>query len=172
MAAILAPVATLASRVMSPKLRNMIQMPMRLKQNQMTAAVKSKNLMGNLIRTSTLQLKNPRGSVSVWMLSPKLLSVILIRMTMSVGFLTVTSCSGTVVGRLQASTHSMGAGFVMEQLHVSPDNYQGENARIMAKSMHDAKTEVTPKYNARATSDFRFKTVRHCRFVCNGMHCI
>jgi hypothetical protein len=56
--------------------------------------------------------------------------------------------------------------------HVSPDDYQGEIARIMAKSMHDAKTEVTPKYNARAISDFRLKTVRYCRFVCNEMHCI
>jgi hypothetical protein len=50
---------------------------------------------------------------------------------------------------------------------VSPDDYQGEIARIMAKSMRDAKTEVTPNYNARAISDFRFKTVRHCRLVCN-----
>ncbi len=41
--------------------------------------------------------------------------------------------------------------------HVSPDDYQGEIARIMAKSMRDAKTGVTPKYNARAISDFRFK---------------
>ncbi len=56
--------------------------------------------------------------------------------------------------------------------HVTPDDYQGEIARIIAKSMRDAKIEVTPKYNARAISDFRFKTVRHCRFVCNGMHCI
>ena len=44
--------------------------------------------------------------------------------------------------------------------HVSSYDYQGEIARIMAKSMHDAKTEVTPKYNARAISDSRFKTVR------------
>jgi hypothetical protein len=49
--------------------------------------------------------------------------------------------------------------------HVQPDDYQGEIARIMAKSMHDAKTEVTPKYNARAISDFRFKTVRASRLV-------
>jgi hypothetical protein len=44
--------------------------------------------------------------------------------------------------------------------HVSPDDIEGEIARIMAKSMHDAKVEVTPKYNARAISDFRLKTVR------------
>ena len=44
--------------------------------------------------------------------------------------------------------------------HVSPDDIQGEIARIMAKSMHDAKLEVTPKYNSRAISDFRLKTVR------------
>ena len=41
--------------------------------------------------------------------------------------------------------------------HVAPDDYQGEIARIMAKSMHDAKLEVTPRYNPRAISDFRFK---------------
>jgi hypothetical protein len=29
--------------------------------------------------------------------------------------------------------------------HVTPDDYQGEIARIMAKSMRDAKTEVTQK---------------------------
>ena len=57
-------------------------------------------------------------------------------------------------------------------VHVSPDDYQGEIARIMAKSMHDAKTEITLKYNARAISDFRLKTVRYGRFVCNEMHCI
>ena len=44
--------------------------------------------------------------------------------------------------------------------HVEPDAYQGEIARIMAKSMHGAKLEVTPRYNPRAISDFRFKTAR------------
>ncbi len=44
--------------------------------------------------------------------------------------------------------------------HVTPDDIEGEIARIMAKSMHDAKLEVTPKYNSRAISDFRLKTVR------------
>ncbi len=44
--------------------------------------------------------------------------------------------------------------------HVAPEDYQGDIARIMARSMHDAKTEITPKYNARAISNFRFKTVR------------
>jgi len=44
--------------------------------------------------------------------------------------------------------------------HVTPDDIQGEIARIMAKSMHDAKLEVTPKYNSRAISDFRLKMVR------------
>ena len=48
--------------------------------------------------------------------------------------------------------------------HVAPDDYQGEIARIMAKSMHDAKLEVTPRYNPRAISDFRFKTVRALLF--------
>ena len=44
--------------------------------------------------------------------------------------------------------------------HVAQADYEGEIARIMAKSMHDARLEVTPRYNARAISDFRFKTVR------------
>jgi hypothetical protein len=44
--------------------------------------------------------------------------------------------------------------------HVAPDDYQGEIARIMAKSMHDARLEVAPRYKPRAISDFRFKTVR------------
>ena len=43
---------------------------------------------------------------------------------------------------------------------MAPDDNQGEIARIMAKSVHDAKLEVTPRYNPRAISDFRFKTVR------------
>ena len=46
--------------------------------------------------------------------------------------------------------------------HVALDDIEGEIARIMAKSLYDAKTNVTPKYNARAISDFRFKTVRLC----------
>ena len=44
--------------------------------------------------------------------------------------------------------------------HISPDDYQGDIAIIMAKSMHDAKTEVTPKYNSRTIFNFRFKTVK------------
>jgi hypothetical protein len=46
--------------------------------------------------------------------------------------------------------------------HVAQDDIEGEIARIMAKSLYDAKTNVTPKFNARAISDFRFKTVRLC----------
>jgi hypothetical protein len=34
-----------------------------------------------------------------------------------------------------------------------------EIARIMAASMADAKVEVTPKYNQKAISHFRLKTV-------------
>ncbi len=51
--------------------------------------------------------------------------------------------------------------------HVTPDDIEGEIARIMAKSMHDAKLEVTPKYNSRAISDFRLKTVRalQCKII-------
>ncbi len=41
--------------------------------------------------------------------------------------------------------------------HVAPDDYQGEIARILAKSMHDARLEVTPRYNARVISYFCFK---------------
>ncbi len=47
---------------------------------------------------------------------------------------------------------------------MTPDDYQGEIARIMVKSMYDAKLEVTPRYNARAIFDFRFKTVRALLF--------
>jgi hypothetical protein len=43
---------------------------------------------------------------------------------------------------------------------VAQDDFEGEIARMMAKSLYDAKTNVTPKFNARAISDFRFKTVR------------
>ena len=48
------------------------------------------------------------------------------------------------------------------KMHVAQDDIDGESARIMAKSLYDAKTNVTvtPKFNARAISDFRFKTVR------------
>jgi hypothetical protein len=49
------------------------------------------------------QLKNPRGA-SVRMLSRKLLSVVLIRTTMRVGFLSVTSCSSTVVWAVGAAS--------------------------------------------------------------------
>ena len=48
---------------------------------------------------------------------------------------------------------------------VSRDDYEGEIARILAKSLQDAKYVVTPKYNPRAISDFRFKTVCPFRFV-------
>ena len=48
---------------------------------------------------------------------------------------------------------------------VSKDDYEGEIARIMAKSLSDARHVVTPKYNPRAISDFRFKTVSPIRFL-------
>ena len=48
---------------------------------------------------------------------------------------------------------------------VSKDDYEGEISRIMAKSLNDAKHVVTPKYNPRAISDFRFKTVSPFRFL-------
>jgi hypothetical protein len=44
--------------------------------------------------------------------------------------------------------------------HVAQADYEGDIARIMAKSMHDARLEVTPRYNARAILDFYFKTKR------------
>jgi len=43
--------------------------------------------------------------------------------------------------------------------HVSQHDYEAEVARILARSLQDAKYEVTPKFNARAISDWRFKTV-------------
>jgi hypothetical protein len=48
---------------------------------------------------------------------------------------------------------------------VSQDDYEGEIARIMAKSLNDAKHVVTPKYNPQAISYFRFKTVSPFRFL-------
>ena len=50
---------------------------------------------------------------------------------------------------------------------VAPDDYEGEIARIMAKSLHDAKYAVTPRYNSRAISEFRYKTVSQFQFVSN-----
>ena len=50
---------------------------------------------------------------------------------------------------------------------VAPDDYEGEIARIMAKSLHDAKYAVTPRYNSRAISEFRYKTVSQFHFVLN-----
>ena len=44
--------------------------------------------------------------------------------------------------------------------HVAQDDIDGEIAIIMAKSMQDANIQVTPKYNSKAISHFRFKTVR------------
>jgi phage baseplate assembly protein W len=43
--------------------------------------------------------------------------------------------------------------------HVSQRDYEAEVARILARSLQDAKYEVTPKFNARAISDWRYKTV-------------
>ncbi len=48
--------------------------------------------------------------------------------------------------------------------HASQDDYEGEIARIMAKSLMDSKTAVSPKYNANEFSDFRYKTVRTLQF--------
>ena len=48
---------------------------------------------------------------------------------------------------------------------VSKDDYEGEISRIMARLLSDAKHVVTPKYNPRAISDFRFKTVSPFRFL-------
>ncbi len=45
-------------------------------------------------------------------------------------------------------------------MHVALDDIEGGIARIMAKSLYDAKTNVTLKFNALAISNFRFKTVR------------
>ncbi len=50
--------------------------------------------------------------------------------------------------------------------HVSKNDYEGEVARILAKSLQGAKYEVTPKFNARAISDWRYKTVSPFRFLC------
>jgi hypothetical protein len=50
--------------------------------------------------------------------------------------------------------------------HVTKHDYKGEVARILAKSLQDAKYEVTPKFNARAISDWRYKTVSQVRFLC------
>jgi hypothetical protein len=50
--------------------------------------------------------------------------------------------------------------------HVAQEDYEGEIARIMAKSLWDSKTAVSPKYNAKAISDFRYKTVRSFLFDC------
>jgi hypothetical protein len=47
---------------------------------------------------------------------------------------------------------------------VAQEDYEEENARNMAKSLWDSKTAVTPKYNANAISDFRYKTVRALQF--------
>ena len=48
---------------------------------------------------------------------------------------------------------------------VSRDDYEGEIARILAKSLQDAKYAVTPRYNSRAISEFRYKTVSPFQFV-------
>jgi hypothetical protein len=48
--------------------------------------------------------------------------------------------------------------------HVAQEDYEGEIARIMARSLWDSKTAVSPKYNAKAISDFRYKTVRLFQF--------
>ncbi len=48
--------------------------------------------------------------------------------------------------------------------HIAQEDYEGEIARIMKKSLWDSKTAVSPKYNAKAISDFRFKTARTLRF--------
>jgi hypothetical protein len=48
--------------------------------------------------------------------------------------------------------------------HVAQEDYEGEIARIMAKSLMDSKTAVSPKYNRNAISNFRYKTVRSLRF--------
>ena len=48
--------------------------------------------------------------------------------------------------------------------HVAQEDYEGEIARIMAKSLMDSKTAFSPKYNPNAISNFRYKTVRSLRF--------
>ena len=50
--------------------------------------------------------------------------------------------------------------------HITKHDYEGEVARILAKSLQDAKYEVTPKFNARAISNWRYKTVSPFRFLC------
>ena len=45
------------------------------------------------------------------------------------------------------------------------DDYEGEIARIMAKSLHDAKYAVTPRYNSCAISEFLYKTVSQFQIV-------
>ncbi len=117
MAAILAPVFTPATRTQCPKYRNMIQMPMRLKRNPMTDAVKRKsptgNLMVNLIGTSTRQLKNPSCSATVRYLTLQKLSGNLIRKTFCQ--IATSFWAQSSQARIQATLHSMGAWFVMEQ---------------------------------------------------------
>ena len=48
---------------------------------------------------------------------------------------------------------------------VASGDYEGDIAIFMAKSLHDAKYAVTPRYNPRAISEFGFETVSQFQFV-------
>ncbi len=153
MAAILAQVLSPATRRQCPKLRQLILIPMRLKRNPMANPVKSKYSTGNQFGPTKRRCSPAASSADDDVVGP----------SDSESFL---SDRDELFGPKRYKR-----GFKCPHLkwelvsswnkdHVAQADYEGEIARIMAKSMHDARLEVTPRYYPRAISDFRFKMVR------------
>ena len=158
----LAPVLTPMAQTWLQIHCRVAKMRMRLKRTPMTKAVKRKNSTGSLIQTSTRPLKNPSGS------APAVLHLKILRKAVT-GHQDLESFR-TDRDELCGSSGRR-RGFKRPRIewelvsswskdHVAQEDYEGEIARIMAKSLWDSKTAVSPKYNAKAISDFRFKTVR------------
>ena len=153
MAAVLARVFTPVTRTQFQNVRKIIlirmQLRMQLIRIPMRTTLKSKNLTGHLIlmiRPSTLLHRNPSCSASLRGVSLNMQSV---HESPSANYPTATSC-------LILHYTSMGTGFLREHNACCARRIwmEAKIARIMAKSMYDAKTNVTPKYKAWAIPNF------------------
>ena len=149
-----------------PILCRVAKIRMRLKRSQMTKAVKRKNSTGSLIQTSTRPLQKSKRQRAV---SPA-----------SESFEEIGDGASDLESFVTDRDELLGPsgrrrGFKRPRIewelvsswnkdHVTQEDYEGEIARIMAKSLWDSKTAVSPKYNAKAISDFRYKTVRLFQF--------
>ena len=163
-----------ANRTMMPTVRNPKLMAMPLIRSREMRCMNSKNPMSNLrmarmTHPSTRPRRNARGSQSPLPSTVMCLQILCLNRTTRIvpesddeDRTQASRLDKSQITRPRVEWEHVSS---WSRKQVSKDDYEGEIARIMAKSLQDAKHVVTPKYNPRAISDFRFKTVSPFRFL-------